>query len=189
MIKTVNEIMKWGGMTPYSLSFAGDIRKALHVLQHETQNSAWISGCLANLDTGGTIASMSKVYEMFDPQKWTIYDSRVACALACLVRRFWTANNKEVDDDILRFPVPGRKNKGWRRPQGFPAVSGGHQGSLAFVYASWLLRQVAEILRNNPTKYDAPPTVGQPTKCSPLHANWQVYHLEMALWMLGDKVF
>jgi hypothetical protein len=188
MIGTVNEIMKWGGLEPYPLSFAGDIREALHVLQHETKSSPWTPEDLANLDAGGTIASLSKVYEMFDPHKWTIYDSRVATALACLVRHFWTGNNKEVDSDILCFPVPRRHKVGWRPPQGFPTVRGGHQGSKAFVYASWLLRQVAEILRNNP-KYGAPPTMGQPRAYSPLDANWQVYHVEMALWMLGDKEF
>jgi|GEM_PF-3411142 len=192
MMKAVNQIRKWGipNSKPYQLRRAADIRKALNVLQSELVNSPWNQKDLGNfLHTPGTIASMSKVYEMFDPHKWTIYDSRVANALACLVRKFWTKNNnKEVDADILCFPVPPRRKVGWQPCEGFHGVTTRRQDCLAFVYASWLLRQVAEILRNNP-KYGVPPTMGQPSKCSPLDANWQVYHLEMALWMLGDKKF
>ena len=192
LISVVNEIIvDWHGMgkdSSYPLKFAPGIRKALHLLRNEIENSAWIPKQIDDLDTGGTIASMSKIYQMIDPHKWTIYDSRVATGLACLVRRFWSGCGEENDSDLIRFCVPSRKIPGWKKPVGFPSCSGSRQGCLGFIYASWLLRQVAEIMRSD-SKYGIPPTVEIQNTIQQLDGNWQVYHLEMALWMLGDKEF
>ena len=62
------------------------------------------------------------------------------------------------------------------------------QASLAFIYASWLLRLVSEILNTN-SKYGYPPTIEHHERWLPLSANWAVYNVEMALWMIGDKEF
>jgi len=194
LISFVNQIIVgFHGMSErsaYPLSFASYIRKSLQVLQCETANSPWTPQQISDLDDGCRIAAISKMYQIFDPHKWTIYDSRVAYALARLVELFWAQNHIEVNADLLRFPIPSRRNppKGWIRPKGFPAAGSGRQGHLAFVYASWLLRQMAEILRSNP-QYGYPPTVQVPDTYYPLNPNWQVYHLEMALWMLGDQPF
>jgi hypothetical protein len=188
LMGVVNDIMDWGGMRQYSSGFAPSIRKALYILKSERDDKPWIVERIADLDAGDRIAPISKVYQMFDPHKWTIYDSRVAVALACLVRRFWTENGEEVNSDLLRFPIPPRRRKDWHPPAGFQVIGGGHRGSLAFLYASWLLRLVAEILRADP-KYSYPAMIKHANRIAPLDASWQVYHVEMALWMMGDKDF
>ncbi len=149
LINVINEIIvDWHGMpesSSYPSKFAPEIRKALNILLHEG-NSAWNPN---DLITGGTIASLSKVYQLIDPHKWTIYDSRLATGLACLVRHYWNHSGIEKYSDLIRFPVPDRHIKGWKRPAGFPSCSWSHQACLGFVYASWLLRQIAEIMRSN----------------------------------------
>lgn len=191
LMKVVNEIMDWGRMRQYPPEFAPAIRKALNVLQTRGGNSTWTPQQMSELDTGGTIASMSKVFAMFSPHEWTIYDSRVATALACLVRNFWgeASKGEEVNANLLRFPVPPPRGESRQRPKGFPAVIYGKQGSLAFIYASWLQRRVAEILRTNSNKYGCPPTTERAANIAPLDADWQVYHVEMALWMMGAEKF
>ena len=192
LISLVNQIIvHFHGMPKQSaqrLTSAPNIRRSLQVLQHETDNLAWTQQQKDDLNDGCRIAPISKVYQMLDPHKWTIYDSRVAYALARLVELFYAQNSTMAIPDFLRFPVPPRFNppKGWRRP--FGGVNTKRQGHLAFVYASWLLRKVADILRSN-SQYGDPPTMQNPAICFPLNPDWQVYHLEMALWMLGDKQF
>jgi hypothetical protein len=53
---------------------------------------------------GSRIATVSKVYAASDPERWVIYDSRVAAALAHLVRRYWNASGGEPLAGLLRFP-------------------------------------------------------------------------------------
>lgn len=197
LISLVNQIIvvfhRMPSTSQYPLSSAQHIRRALRVLQSETANSPWTPRQIYDLDSGCRIAPISKAYQMLDPHKWTIYDSRVAYALARLVELFWGQNGAQVNPQLLRFPIPDRRSPplGWTRPRGFPSAGGGHQGHLAFVYSSWLLRQVAEILRSNLRVYRSPPTAQNPSpaRILPLNPNWHVYHLEMALWMLGDKPF
>lgn len=186
----VNEIMDWGNMDRYpsDSDSAEGIRWALYVLWNEKENLAWPPEHKDGLRTG-RIAAMSKLYEMFDPHKWTIYDSRVATALACLVQHFWKESGEEKDSEYLRFCIPARKNKrDWKRPEGFRGCTTHLQACLAFIYASWLLRQIAEIMRSD-LRYGIPPTVKIQHAIQPLDGNWQVYHVEMALWMLGDSSF
>jgi hypothetical protein len=168
----------------YSPDSAQGIRAALKDLGAELDHVAWNPAELCGV---GTIASVSKVYQMFDPQKWTIYDSRVATALACLVRQYWKTVGAHVDEDILLLPIPPRNMEDWQRPGGFPGVTR-RQGRFGFIYASWLLRRVAEILRSDP-RYGHPPTTQDPKRYLSLDSDWQVYHLEMALWTIGHQEF
>ena len=189
LIDEVNRIVvDWGHMKGYGLKFAPLIRKALDILRDETEDATWALETTADLDAGNRIAPISKVYHMFDPHRWIIYDSRVATALACLVRRFWNEKGQEVDAELLRFPCPPRRGERWSRPKGFPGCGGGLQGSLGFVYASWLSRQVAEYLKGN-SRFGTPPIVETPFVRLSLQPDWQVYHIEMVLWMLGKSDF
>lgn len=189
LIRMVNEIIvdfhKMGKPRGYPVKFADEIREALTALENELDDLAWSPEKLYDV---GTMASMSKVYQMLDPHRWTIYDSRVATALACLVRRYWDESGQEMDSGLIRFPVPSRQIRGWKRPQGFHSCSGSRQACLGFIYASWLLRQIAEVMRSE-LRYGIPPTADIEHAIQPLDGNWQVYHLEMALWMLGDENF
>lgn len=188
---TVND---FGGIKRlYAINDLIGIRRALVILWNEVSNPPWFAqhrGYLCFSASTPRIASHSKLFEMFDPHKWTIYDSRVATAIICLVRHYWVASGHDVASDYLRFPVPPRNSHGWRRPHSnqFSGVNTHMQGCLAFIYASWLLRRVAEILRAN-VSYGHPPTTQNPGVWAPLDANWAVYGVEMALWMMGDKQF
>jgi len=192
LIRVVNEIIiklhGMGAKSSCTLKDAPRIREALNLLKSESGNLGWSPQKLYNLRR---IAPMSKVYQMLDPHRWTIYDSRVATALACLVRRFWYVSGQEINSELMQFIyfcVPSRHNAQWSRPKGFHGCTTSRQACLAFIYASWLLRQVAEIMRSD-SKYGVPPTINMQYAIQPLDGNWQVYHLEMALWMLGDSEF
>lgn len=190
LLKVVNDIVvRFGGVkAPYELQKMPSLRKALATLSNEANRSQWTIKALQDF-TPNRVTSFSKVYEMFNPHKWTIYDARVATAVVCLVWHFWEEKGQEMKPEILRFPVPRRNKKNWQRPYPNKFPRGKiHQRPLAFIYASWLARQAADILRSN-SKYGCPSTVQNPRKYYPLNANWQVYHVEMALWMLGDSSF
>jgi hypothetical protein len=192
-------ILDFGGIPErykYELKDAGGIRQALVILSNETNKSGLFTPpsieSLFNFTPRHRIASHSKIYEMFDPHKWAIYDARVATALVCLVWQFWKQKGVKIEPASLTFPVPSRNKRNWKRPHPdeFPRLYGYKKGqaSLAFIYCSWLLRLVAEILRADP-KYSCPATTEHANEIAPLDANWQVHHVEMALWMLGDKEF
>jgi len=193
LVNTANRILKWGGInSPYRQAENG-ILLGLAVLmnEHNTKLFAKCKDCLCFTPSRPRIAAHSKIYEVFEPHKWTIYDARVATALACLVYKFWETR-PHITANLLCFPIPVRNKKDWQRP--YPNVfrtiedNDHEQASLSFIYASWLLRLVGEILNSNP-KYGYPPTMGNPTKWDPLDTKWTVYSVEMALWMIGDKNF
>lgn len=197
LLKVANNIMDWGFHKDKRFRYAEEdmptMRKALDALDVEASGATLTKQQCCDLFNyaGSTprIAPKSKIYEMHAPWRWTIYDARVASALARLVRRFWTGNGKETDAGLLRFPIPPRRPvQGWTQPKGFPVVSSRCQVALAFVYASWLLRLVAKILNAN-SKYGYPPTTENPERWVPLDAKWAVYGVEMVLWMMGDKNF
>jgi hypothetical protein len=198
LLNVANKIVVgFGGINrPYKINGLAGIRGALVILFNEKSNPAWFKKnkdhlCFS-LNTP-RISSHSKLYEMFDPNKWTIYDSRVATALVCLVHKYWSGKGHNTASGYLSFPVPPRNLRGrpWQRPypNQFPGVNTHQQAVLSFIYASWLLRKVAEILNADPKKYGCPPTIQHPGLWAPLDAKWAVYSVEMALWMMGDKKF
>jgi hypothetical protein len=89
-------------------------------------------------------ATTSKLYAALYPERWVIYDSRVALRLAAFVRQWWDEENGGVQTSsaFLRFPIPpGRA--AIQPPDGFPGLGTDKQARLAFFYASWLCRQIA----------------------------------------------
>lgn len=189
LMKTVNAILAFGGMRPCLPQYAPAICGDLLMLQAGRGNSPWTPGQVNTFNMLMPIASMSKVFEMLDPHEWTIYDSRVGTALAWLVDLYWGSVGGQHNAHLLRFPVPPGRVKKRVRPPWSPSVGGGRQGSLAFIYASWILRQVAEILRSKPVHYGKPLTIQHAISIAPLRPNWEVYHVEMALWMMGKQSF
>ena len=110
------------------------------------------------------IAAVSKVYAMYLPSRWVIYDSRVARGLALLTVRFGGG----ASATLLMFPQPpGRTGV---RTQGFPALGSERQGRLAFAYASWFAVELASRIA---------------VRC-PDPNGWDARHVEMALFMLGN---
>ncbi len=192
LIEVANRIVVcWGEITTgYKCQAAPRIRRALKALDTEPDGSGWKVDAseLFGFTPTNRIASNSKIYEMYSPHKWTIYDSRVSIALACLVHYYWRARGRKVRPDLLQFPLAKSRTPINPYPKEFEFLPSDEtmQSLLAFTFSSWLLRLIAEILRNQ-EGYGKPPTIEDPSKYSPLGANWQVYHVEMALWMMGEN--
>lgn len=75
----VDEIMTWGGMKKYPVT--NELLQSFHILD------ALAMGNHTNWQNliGKRIASTSKIYEMYNPNCWSIYDSRVGNGLQFLV--------------------------------------------------------------------------------------------------------
>ncbi len=136
-------------------------------------------------------ATMTKVYAMLNPRHWTIYDSRVGWALQELVKSYQPTGELAPE---LEFRIPKPKSvrghaPDWGRLKGATDVgttcgyvNSDLQGRDSFVRASEVLRLTAEAL--NLTGRGPPDDIGHARKADP---TWQVYHLEMALFMLGKS--
>jgi len=190
LLKAVNEIMCWGFPNDKQKQYIEKdligIRNAVEVLGAESRGDS-LTELQGNrlINYTNSVARNSKIYEMYDPARWTIYDSRVSKGLAILVGKYWEEKGQKPIDGLLRFPLA--RGRGGECIQGFHQISNS-QAPLAFIYASWLLRKVAEILRSNPQKYGVPPTKEDAERFHPLPPDWQVYHVEMVLFMLGKEL-
>ncbi|OGD52459.1 hypothetical protein A3K80_00040 [Candidatus Bathyarchaeota archaeon RBG_13_38_9] len=186
LIDVVNNIIsKWGHMyPPYSLSSAALVRKALKAISSITNTSILTDLIIKDLAVTGRVAARSKIFEMYVPTKWVIYDSRVANALACLTSKF--TNNTP---DILSWPIPQGRGKNFSRAPGYGGCHTKDQGSLGFIYASWLCYTVADTLRSNVVNFGCP-TFSYPAGTLSIPTNtWQTYHVEMVLFMIGKECF
>ena len=118
---------------------------------------------------GRRIASLSKVYEMWSPSSWIIYDSYSAKGLQWLVSSLWQHQQQIVLPEYLRFPFPpGRAHTSL---ENFPVLGTPRQAALGFVYSSWLARALAEQL-NNQDGWNG----------------WQAFYVEMTLFQLGHEI-
>ncbi len=160
-IVVANDILQWGNMLPLNENMASSLDASLNSLDNE-ENLNFEHICVDR------IASISKVYEMWDPAKWIIYDSYCAKGLQQIVSYLWHHNAHEVHDDLLRFPwPPGRVGA---PVNGFPRLGTERQAKLGFVYASWLCRAIANTLNQNQEDM------------------WQAFHVEMVAFQLGHEV-
>lgn len=111
---------------------------------------------------------------MYDPEWWTIYDSRVAAALAKLVGRWRRTEGGAGADHLLLFGLPaGRGGRRGDVESRFPMLATPNQLRLNFIYASWLMRLIAAEV----SVIESPIPGG----------NWAVVHVEMVLFMLGKE--
>jgi len=170
----VDDICNWGRMKHFKECEIRAIAGSIGLL-HDLRNGNHVS--LSDLFIH-RVAAVTKVYEMQDPHSWVIYDSRVARGLALLVRKWWKEIGAERNQSLIRFPWPPGRGELYQ-PDGFPHVgaTAPRQPRLAFVYASWLAKILAERLRDIcPASL---PSIG------PDHV-WQPYHVEMVLFVLGQ---
>jgi hypothetical protein len=155
----VAEIVSWGGLPPLSAKAIESVLGSLPVLDQLATTDEPPAALYAD-----RIPAVSKVYAMYEPSRWVIYDSRVARGLALLVSEAVGSGSLPA---ALVFPQPpGRTGL---RPEGFPVLGTEKQARLGFVYASWFAQDVA----------------GQIELACPDPAGWDVRHVEMALFMLG----
>ncbi len=157
----VAEIVDWGGLTPLPLPAVDRVLGSIPLL-----DLLAASGQAPPDDVyAKRIASVSKVYAMHSPSQWIIYDSRVARGLALLVLHLFGEEDLPL---LLRFPQPPGRTGAPAR--GLPALGSDRQARRAFVYASWFSKEVAACI----------------TGGCPDPRGWDLRHVEMALFMLGD---
>ena len=194
-----NKVVRvWGHIKKVTFSPAHmkPLREAFSLLDNE---ASWLGvgstqlGRLFGIATQSpSLPSHTKLYEMHDPHKWTIYDSRVSFALTDLVLLYWTSKGNAIGSQLLSFPESVGRPKGdlkgsQLRDTACAPVGTRSEAALAFIYASWLMREIARLLRQN-SRVSPPPTDDTPPQYVPLQTDWQVYHVEMALWMMKDII-
>jgi len=91
---------------------------------------------------GTRIASTSKIYAMYSPRLWSMYDSRVGKGIQTIISRY---DVLETTSEYLDFPCPPGRNRG--PIDGFRAVGTKRQAILGFLYGSWLFRVIANKLK------------------------------------------
>lgn len=165
-----NKIIKWGGLPEIDKdkdeNLVEQIIKSLNILDNENTMD------LKNVYAKTRIASVSKIYEMWDLCKWIIYDSYCSRGLQWIVKQFWEKIKCKRNFCILNFPQPPGKSEKNKPIEGFPRNTSENQFRFAFIYASWLCRLIAQEL-NLKNKSDF---------------KWESYHVEMALFTLGHTV-
>ncbi|HEV8130946.1 MAG TPA: hypothetical protein VGQ81_06825 [Acidobacteriota bacterium] len=139
-IGVANNILQWGNMKPMNDKMRNSLEASLLSLNDEAKGNL-------NHVCVERIASISKIYEMWNPAAWVIYDSYCAKGLQWLVSQFWNQDANELHANILKLPwPPGRVGA---PVQGFPRLGTEQQARLAFIYASWLCRAIAARLNEN----------------------------------------
>ena len=86
-IKVANNILQWGKMRRMSEKMQNNLERDLLLLNDEMNYNL-------NQVCAVRIASMSKIYEMWNPTAWVIYDSYCAKGLQWLVSKLWNQNGK-----------------------------------------------------------------------------------------------
>jgi len=162
-LKVSSEILCWGRMKPMDGALHDSLNRSLDLLSNGTGES------LKQI-CSRRIATVSKIYEMWDPTKWVIYDSYCVRGLQWLVSPYLAAHSSPATEALLRFPWPaGRKGQPM---QGFVRLGTEKQARLGFLYASWLCRAIAEQLnRSGRTDHF-----------------WEAFHVEMAAFQIGHEV-
>ena len=169
--QVAGDILSWGRMNPFGFEEVSSLRRSLMILDTLREGKDTFFHDLF-VDR---VAASSKIYEMYDPSSWAIYDSNVVRGLAFLVTTWWKMNGRKTMDSVLRFPwPPGRGDAG--PPQGFPRAASPRQAQLGFIYASWLLSAMAEKIRS--MSRNSGNAIDQ-------DFDWQAYHVEMVLFTLG----
>jgi hypothetical protein len=163
-----NRILEWGGMDPLNSTMKQGLERSLSSLsllaRGETIDLSQL--CVERL------ASITKVYEMWDLDNWVIYDSYCARGLQWLISSFWNSLGHKQNENLLKLPwPPGRVG---HPVAGFPraADTAPKQKRLGFVYGSWFCKAIAARLINIDNN----------------GFHWRPYHIEMLAFQLGHEI-
>src|SRR3989338_1718296 len=168
LFDVANEILDWGDMDPLTDTMKRELRKSLNCLNRLAREEIieLTELCVERL------ASITKVYEMWDLGNWVIYDSYCARGLQWLISGLWNSLGYNEHERLLKLPwPPGRVGS---PVSGFPrtADTSPKQKRLGFIYGSWLCKAIAErltALENNAF-------------------HLRPYHIEMLAFQLGHEV-
>lgn len=170
-VKAADAVLRWGHVyQSQALSGLGE-----EAMSHLTANVDRLDPARADLDGFAGLkpmsAGFSKLYALLVPD-FPIFDSRVACALASLVRLFCHEQSLEAVPETLKIDVPQDRATVTRDPSckhfRFERISSGSTTRYARsnVMAAWLLGKLA---RHSPFS----------AQSDPLHA------LQSAMFMVG----
>ncbi|HDH98429.1 MAG TPA: hypothetical protein ENF70_04795 [Deltaproteobacteria bacterium] len=163
-----NKILKWGGMKPLNDDMKQGLKRSLSCLDRlsEGKEVDLKELCVERL------ASITKIYEMWDLDNWVIYDSFCAIGLQWMVSDYWQSIGYRASEDLLKLPwPPGRSGSPLI---GFPKTgdTAPNQKRLGFIYGSWLCKAIAEHLNASS---------GQSFR-------WRPYHIEMIAFQIGHEI-
>ena len=154
------EILDWGGMDPLSAEMTEELHHSLLALDQGGEELLRIHS--------SRIASISKVYEMWSPHQWVIFDSYCARGLQWMIAAFCGEMEDNLSD-LVKLPCPpGRVCLPY---EGFPVLGTENQARLGFIYCSWLARAIADSSNNN----------GYFHGCS-------ASHIEMVAFSIGHRI-
>lgn len=158
------QILSWGRMPKLDEAMIKNMDNSLQLL-----NDDEVGEELHQL-YARRISSMSKVYEMWNPDAFIIYDAYRVRGLQWIVSQYWGDTQEKSHESLLKFPWP--KGRRGEKIEGFPVLSTPRQARLGFAYASWFCRSIAEQLnRKRPKRFP-----------------WRTFHIEMAAYQLGHEV-
>lgn len=169
LFDVANSILKWGGMAPLTCTMKQELKgslSCLDLLAREEETADLNNLCVERL------ASITKVYEMWDPNNWIIYDSYCVTGLQWLISGLWNSLSCNKNESLLKLPCP--PGRGSFPMSGFPraADTSPNQKRLGFIYGSWLCKTIAEHLTN--------------TDNDDFH--WRPYHIEMLAFQIGHEI-
>ncbi len=171
LVDVANLIMDWGNMKVVNEDMACSLQNSLDVLDRLS------NGCLNDFEDVREvcvrrIASITKIYEMWDLDNWIIYDSYCVRGLQWFISNFWQFPKHEINKKYLLFPWPrGRKGE---PVDGFPYIgdSAPRQKQLGFIYSSWLCKCMANVLN----------------RICFSHMQWRTFHVEMLAFQKGHEI-
>jgi hypothetical protein len=168
LFDVANEILEWGGMDSLTSVMKQKLRRGLACLnllaKDETIDLNEL--CVERL------ASITKIYEMWDLDNWVIYDSYCARGLQWIISGLWQSLGHRANERLLKLPwPPGRVGS---PVAGFPraADTSPKQKRLGFIYGSWLCKAIAERL----------------TAIENSCFHWRPFHIEMIAFQLGHEI-
>jgi hypothetical protein len=168
LFDVANKILDWGRMTSLTRQMKQELEPSLSTLDQLSgeQSIDLRQLCVVRL------ASITKVYEMWDLDNWVIYDSYCVRGLQWLINGIWNSLGFRQNEDFLKLPwPPGRVGS---PITGFPraADTAPKQQRLGFICASWLCKAIAERL----------------SSCDNGGFHWRPYHVEMLAFQLGHEI-
>jgi hypothetical protein len=163
-----NKILDWGGMDPLTSVMKQGLKKSLSCLNllAREENVDLKELCVERL------ASITKVYEMWDLNNWVIYDSFCAKGLQWLISGLWNSLGYKKHENLLKLPWP--PGRSCFPVSGFPraADTAPNQKRLGFIYGSWFCKTIA----------------GRLTDIDNKGFHWRPYHIEMIAFQLGHEI-
>lgn len=168
LLSVSDKILHWGRMKPLSSDMKQGLKRSLSCLDQLSEGKEVDLNelCVERL------ASITKIYEMWDLDNWIIYDSFCVKGLQWIISDYWQLLGYKAAEDLLKLPwPPGRSGSPLA---GFPRTgdTAPNQKRLGFVYGSWLCKAIAEHLNaSNDQSF-----------------HWRPYHIEMIAFQIGHEI-